>query len=55
VDEFVADGAAGPPATEHGLVSIETQLADFTMARLDREQQRLPRPAAFPDAHGGGV
>lgn len=55
VDEFVADRAAGPSATEQRGVSIEPLLADFAMSRFDREQHRLPLSAAFSNTHVAGV
>ena len=54
MDEFVADATTGPTATENGLVAIEALLAHFAMARFDREQQWLPRPAGFSDTHSEG-
>ena len=53
--EFVAHGATGPAATKHRLISIQALLADFAVARLDREQHWLPITTSFPDAHGTGV
>ncbi len=53
--ELVAETAAGPSAAKHRFVSIETLLAHLAVARLDAEQQRLPIPAGFSDAHGEGV
>jgi hypothetical protein len=53
--ELVADGAAGPSAAEHGFVPIQSLLADFTMAWLDREEHRLPVTTGFPNTHGTAV
>jgi hypothetical protein len=55
MDELVAHRAAGPAASKQRGVAIQTLLANFAMARFDREQHRLPFAASFSDTHGRGV
>lgn len=54
VDEFIADGTAGPPAAQKGLIAIEPLVANLTVPRLNPQQHRLPISASFSDAHRAG-
>jgi len=55
MDELVADGATGPAAAEHGLIAIQSLLADLAISRLNREHHRLPITTGFSDTHSAGV
>ena len=51
MDEFIADRAAGPPATEQRRIPIEALLTNLALSRLDTKEHRLPFTARFSNAH----
>jgi hypothetical protein len=54
VDEFIADGTAGPPAAQKGLIAIEPLLTHLAVPGLNPQQHRLPVATGFSNAHSGG-
>jgi hypothetical protein len=51
VHELITDCAPGPPAAQHGLVTVQAFFADLAEPGLDPEQHRLPISACPSDAH----